>query len=112
MKVYVLIQEDRHYDTAVTVFADKEEAIHTASARIQPDVNRFRTKMKLSVMEIAELGAMTAQQILDHSGLLQSEREQFGVPGLAVHGDDPWIFYCCAYDDGPTFRVVETDLLK
>lgn len=114
MKVYCLIQKDRHYDTAVTVFADKAESIQTAAARIERDVNRWRKddgKPLLSVLEIAELGVMTEQQVRERE-TFPPESDHFGLHDSMLQGDEPWVFYCNAYEDGPTFRVVETTLVK
>ncbi len=111
MKVYVLIQEDRHYDTVVTVFKDRAESTQTAAARIQRDVNRWRAaycKSQLAVEQIVELGVMLSDDML----VRDIEDESFGLTESMMSGDEPWVFYCNAYDDGPTFRVVETDLVK
>lgn len=114
MKVYCLIQEDRHYNAEVTVFADKDEAIGTAAARIERDVNRFREvdkKPLLDVIDIAQLGVMTIKQIRDRESS-PPENDHFGLNEAMINGETPWVFYCHAYDDGPTFRVVETELVK
>lgn len=114
MKVYVLIQEDRRYDTAVTVFVDKAESIQTAASRIERDVNRCRKDdnvRELSVLEIAEYGVMTCKEVRGIERF-PSEQDHFGLNDSMRDGDEPWVFYCNAYDDGPTLRVVETNLVK
>lgn len=106
MKVYVLIQEDRHYDTAVTVFADKQEAISTAAARIHRDVMRYRDDIcdPISIEELAVAGA-GAQDEYGRIGLTDFMRAD-------TDADGGWLWYCNAYDDGPTARIIETNLVK
>lgn len=89
MKVYVLIQEDRHYETDVDVFADKDEAIQTASARIERDVNRWCKSTPKTIEEIVAQGIARAE---------------------TLGGDYVW--HINAYDDGPTFTLREKDVIK
>lgn len=96
---YIVIQEDRHYDTDASVYADRDEAIRTAATRIMPDVNRDRErrgKPAVGVDEIIEVGT-------DRRG----EHSWGGVTDNM--NEDGWCFNLCAYDDGPSVRVIERE---
>jgi hypothetical protein len=74
-------------------------------------VNRWREddgKKKLTVEEIVSLGTSTSDELL----VQDINEEGFGLNESMVAGDSPWVFYCAAYDDGPTFWVVEKELIK
>lgn len=92
MKIYLLVEEDRHFDVEVTPYADADEAIQTAAMRADPFVNQDKAGgEKLSLESIIELGKASLNEAMRQ---------------------DYWIWNLTTYDDGPKFRVVERTLIK
>lgn len=82
--VYIVITEDRHHDVQVDAFESVDRAVDYAVKTSAQYVNRYRDRL-LSDNEIRGLGFTL---------WLSRSLEQGG-----------WLWYCAAYEEGPTYSV-------